>query len=154
MISNPTENGFYGSSVAGPVFREISDKLFASRPELQNALTNYAKPRLANHTFPKKTVGASQEIEKLLEYFDVEYTKNTNSAWTHLQTDADTLKSYSKRIVQKKVPDVTGMGLKDALFVLENLGLNVTMDGVGKVKRQSIKPGTKINGQRIWIKLG
>jgi len=154
MISNPTENGFYGSSVAGPVFREISDKLFASRPELQNALTNYAKPRLANHTLPKKSIGARQEMEKLLEYFDVDYMKNTNGAWTSLIADRDTLKTYSRKIVQKKVPDVTGMGLKDAMFVLENLGLRVLVSGVGKVKRQSIIPGTKIKGQRIKITLG
>ncbi len=154
MISNPTENGFYGSSVAGPVFREISDKLFASRPELQNALTNYAKPRLANHTFPKKSIGASQEMNRLLDYFDVDYVRKSNSAWTSLVADRDTLKAYPRKIVQKKVPDVIGMGLRDALFVLENLGMRVKVRGVGKVKRQSIKPQTKIRGQRITITLG
>ena len=68
--------------------------------------------------------------------------------------DVDTLKTYTRRIESEKVPNVTGMGLKDALFVLENLGLTVTVNGYGKVRRQSIKPGTKIRGQRIKITLG
>ena len=154
MISNPTENGFYGSSVAGPVFREIADKMFASRPELQSALTNYAKPRLAKNSLPRRTSGSSHEIEGLLNYFDLDYQRNTKAAWASLHMDSDTLKTYQRRIKEKEVPDVTGMGLKDALFILENIGLRVSISGVGKVKRQSIKPGTRIKGQRIRITLG
>ena len=154
LISNPTENGFYGGSVAGPIFREIADKMFASRPELQSALTDYSKPVLAKNSLPKRTSGESTEIEGLLNYFDVEYKKSTRSAWTSVMMDVDTLKTYTRRIESEKVPNVTGMGLKDALFVLENLGLTVTVNGYGKVRRQSIKPGTKIRGQRIKITLG
>ncbi len=154
LVSHPSENGFYGSSVAGPVFREIADKMFASRPELQSALTNYAKPVLAKNSLPRKTSGASSEIDELLDYFDLDYKKSTRSGWSSLMMDADTLKTYTRRIEEEKVPNVNGMGLKDALFVLENLGLRVTVRGVGKVKHQSIKPGTKIKGQRIRITLG
>ena len=54
-----------------------------------------------------------------------------------------------------KVPNVLGMGLRDALFLLENRGMRVEINGkYGRVKQQSIKPGTKANGQKIWIRLG
>ena len=45
------------------------------------------------------------------------------------------------------------MGLRDALFILENRGLEVTVGGVGKVVRQSLIPGTKIRGQQIKLYL-
>jgi cell division protein FtsI (penicillin-binding protein 3) len=34
------------------------------------------------------------------------------------------------------------MGAKDAVFILENMGLNVQVQGRGKVISQNIKPGT------------
>ena len=42
------------------------------------------------------------------------------------------------------MPDVRGMGLKDALFLLESQGLRVAFTGEGSVRRQSIPPGTHV----------
>ena len=57
-------------------------------------------------------------------------------------------------IPENAVPDVTGMSLKDAIYVLENQGLKVKAYGKGRVKRQSLKVGTKIRkGNRIFISL-
>jgi len=48
-----------------------------------------------------------------------------------------------------------GMGLRDALPLLENAGLKVRLQGLGKVKHQSLKPGDAITrGETIVIKLG
>jgi cell division protein FtsI (penicillin-binding protein 3) len=48
------------------------------------------------------------------------------------------------------MPDITGYPAMDAVSILENLGLKVNLVGNGKVKRQSIKSGTKItNNQRV-----
>jgi len=58
-----------------------------------------------------------------------------------------------KRISKSMVPNVKGMGARDAIYVLENLGMNVAVDGVGKVVKQTIKPGSKIKGQDITIYL-
>jgi cell division protein FtsI (penicillin-binding protein 3) len=52
------------------------------------------------------------------------------------------------------VPNVLGMGLKDALYVLENRGLRVRISGNGMVRRQSIPPGTRARqGTTIVIEL-
>ena len=45
-------------------------------------------------------------------------------------------------ITKNVVPDLTGMGAKDAVFILENMGLRVQVFGRGKVFSQNIKPGT------------
>jgi cell division protein FtsI (penicillin-binding protein 3) len=57
-------------------------------------------------------------------------------------------------IPKNQVPNVLGMGAKDAVFILENLGLNVTMVGKGAVSQQSITPGSFFNtGDHIVIRL-
>jgi cell division protein FtsI (penicillin-binding protein 3) len=62
--------------------------------------------------------------------------------------------SMSKKAIKNSVvPDVTGMGLRDAIYVLENLGMNVDIHGYGKVTRQSIKPGQEIKDEQIDIYL-
>ncbi|MFT4667855.1 MAG: cell division protein FtsI (penicillin-binding protein 3), partial [Gammaproteobacteria bacterium] len=43
--------------------------------------------------------------------------------------------------------------LKDALYVLENLGLQVKVSGVGRVRKQSIIPGTRVQGQTVKLTL-
>ena len=58
-----------------------------------------------------------------------------------------------KKIKKSIVPDVRGMGARDAVFLLENMGLKVKLDGVGKVQRQSIPPGAGTHGQNIVIYL-
>jgi cell division protein FtsI (penicillin-binding protein 3) len=43
------------------------------------------------------------------------------------------------------VPNVVGMGLRDAMYLLESCGLQVRANGTGTVRRQSIPPGTRAN---------
>lgn len=52
------------------------------------------------------------------------------------------------------VPDLTGLGLKDAIYMLENNGYKCTYEGVGHVVKQSIKAGTSDKkGETIHIVL-
>ena len=52
------------------------------------------------------------------------------------------------------VPNVVGLTIKDALYMLENLGMKVRFKGKGKVISQSIAPGTKIGDEVIILELG
>ena len=53
------------------------------------------------------------------------------------------------------VPNVIGMTLKDAIFLLESRGLKVSFQGKGRVNKQSISPGKLvINYNSINISLG
>ncbi len=59
--------------------------------------------------------------------------------------------SFKKKSI---VPDVIGLPAMDAIYLLENIGLEVTLIGKGIVKQQSIQPGKKIIGtQNIIIEL-
>ena len=59
------------------------------------------------------------------------------------------------QIKHEVVPDVRGMTLRDAIYVLENLGLEVKVDGRGRVTTQSMTPGGKlIKGSTIKLQMG
>ena len=67
--------------------------------------------------------------------------------------DNGRLHLLNRIFLEKQVPNVVGMGLRDAMYVLENSGLNVGVIGVGKVRKQSIPAGTAARGQYIKIYL-
>ncbi|WP_315820869.1 PASTA domain-containing protein [Paraflavitalea speifideaquila] len=57
-------------------------------------------------------------------------------------------------VSKKNMPDVRGMGLKDALFLLENMQAKVVVKGRGKVKTQSVEPGALfVKNQPVTIEL-
>ena len=51
------------------------------------------------------------------------------------------------------VPDVRGMGLSDALYLLESVGMTVTHSGYGAVRTQSIEPGKQLTTDNLTIHL-
>ncbi|MCB0621167.1 MAG: transpeptidase family protein [Saprospiraceae bacterium] len=154
LISNPRSRGIYGGEVALPVFREIADKIFAIKLDLQTARSGARLVALQQDELPGLTVGNRQELEYLLDEFSVPYQRQTDDPVAVLRTDADTLNVLRRHVPEKRVPNVVGMGLKDALFLLENRGLRVEINGYGKVRQQSIKPGTPAKGQSITLRLG
>ncbi|MEZ5059108.1 MAG: penicillin-binding protein [Saprospiraceae bacterium] len=153
MIANPQSYGIYGSEVAGPVFRDIADKMYASRPELQTNFDEDPKPVFASNKMPQFMGGHEDEVEFLLQELKIDYTDYDDNEWTLLKAENDSLKLLPKRISDNSIPSVKGLGLRDAVYILENLGLKVEVVGAGKVNRQSILPGTRANGQRIKIYL-
>ena len=67
----------------------------------------------------------------------------------------DKLKLTALKIQDGTVPDVSGMGASDALYLLESSGMKVKMNGLGRVVRQSPKAGEQYKeGQTIYIELG
>jgi beta-lactam-binding protein with PASTA domain len=65
------------------------------------------------------------------------------------------VKGEKKKATISRIPDVTGTGLRDALYALEHIGCRVTVKGKGKVISQSVPPGQVVQkGTHITIKLG
>ncbi len=67
--------------------------------------------------------------------------------------EEDRLHFLNRVLPEKQVPNVMGMGLRDALYLLENSGLKVDVIGVGKVRRQSVPAGKPAHGQYVRIYL-
>jgi len=155
VITDPKENGIYGADVAGPVFRKIIDNIFFLKPELHQALNNYKKPRLDGKDLPGDFAGNLEDMEIVLKALDVPYVnKSSNPFMTTSIVIQDSVHLIDRPKGENLIPNVVGMGVRDALYVLENEGVEVKFKGKGKVTKQSISPGTRIKGQTIHLTLG
>jgi cell division protein FtsI (penicillin-binding protein 3) len=156
LLSQPKEAGYYGGQVALPVFREIADKAIATKFELYPIVNQVKKQPLESQYLPSYDAGYMPDIRKVLKELRVDYINRSEGDWVVLRSAApDSLKLMRLAIGEKTVPNVLGMGLRDAYFLLENRGLKVNVNGnYGKVKQQSIRPGTRAVGQTVWLRLG
>ena len=155
LISEPKSFGQYGAEVALPVFREIADQIFATKLELQTPINIGPKPELVKNQLPDYHIGDRKEMEYLLKTFDIKYQGDPESPMVLLRAESDTLSLLPYTLSKKRIPNVVGMGLQDALFVLENLGLRVEISSsCGRVIQQSVKPGTPVRGQTLYLRLG
>jgi cell division protein FtsI (penicillin-binding protein 3) len=64
-----------------------------------------------------------------------------DNEWVEMSVSGNKVSSVSKSMAANQVPDVRGMGLKDAMFLLENKGFRVQVKGRGVVRTQSIPAG-------------
>lgn len=149
VITNPRENGFYGGSTAAPVFRKISDRIFALDKQLRTDLV----PQKANAAFTSK-VTRENEILNVGDVLQLKSEAKGGAGLAKANVEGNQLKIQSKKISDKNVPDVTGLTAKDAIYILEQRGLNVNIIGKGKVAKQSLLPGSRITkGGIIEIEL-
>lgn len=152
VIKNkPHAARYYGGTVAGPVFREVADKLYAIAVEKQSPM----KASSQLDTLLALKNGKGSEWKEILGTLGLPWQGEVPAnSW--VSPKVNDRKIAFRQVAQAKnaVPDVTGMGLKDALYLLENAGLQVIVKGAGKVRTQSLPGGTRIvNEQTIVIEL-
>ena len=141
VVSKPKkEIGFYGNIVAAPVFKELRDNLFA-----EEAIEIAEISKTSNHNY----IGSSKELNAIHQVLDYpKYKASQNERWLKSDHTAFQTLEFSDDII----PDVKGMVAMDALYLLENLGLEVDLKGQGKVIKQSLKAGAKIkDNQKIAL---
>lgn len=141
MVHNPKGWIYTGSQISAPVFREISDKIFATQMNLNQQWEE--QPVLAH--LPSFRNAHKEDIKTIYSEFDCRLDDQSQSSWVTASVKSDTVSLSSKEFIENLVPDVTGMSLKDAYFVLENAGLRVRFTGRGIVRKQSLRPGTRIS---------
>lgn len=142
---------FYGASAAGPVFKAVTDRVFTISPGIQKSIDE--KEIQDVKRLPRVAMGNGKDFDKVFDYVGIDYKKEVKANWIIAKANTDRMLVDKHKIKMKEVPDVRNMGLRDALYVLENLGLNVKIHGSGKVGKQSIRPGSTITGQEIEIYL-
>lgn len=151
MIVNPRKGKYYGGAVAAPVFRELSDKLYAIRPDIMIALPiDTISPR-----FPSAATGQSNDLAQAYSSLGMKPAAQTSqSAWVVPDISTGKVILAPARVTRGIMPDVVGMGLKDAIYLLEIQGLNVLVTGKGTVAKQSIDPGQPVaKGTPVVIEL-
>ena len=141
----------YGADVSGKVFKDISDRIYSRY--LTKPLLNYAA---IPDTMMYNGAGIKNDLATVLKYLDIPFIDSAVSGvWRKMMyrnNNAGLTGDYSA--TGNIIPDATGLGLKDAVYLLENKGLKVAVNGKGKVMNQSIAAGNNYTkGQKIilWL---
>ena len=146
------KGGASGSGQAGPVFKKIAESVYAKHvttdlsrgadslsefiPKVMNGDINAARKVLADLKIPMKG-GA---------YMGKEY----GTAGIQDSSVAFEIKATKKRTV----PNLIGMGARDAVFQIESRGMKARIKGSGTVVKQSVEAGKTIqSGRTILIEL-
>jgi cell division protein FtsI (penicillin-binding protein 3) len=141
VVNAPSNSIYYGNIVAGPVFKEISDKVYSTTFFRDfNDINSDGKLLAA----PDAGNGYRDDIREVLSDLGIKYRRTTEDSWVATRESGDTIRLAPVKIEHGLVPDVRGMTLRDAMFLLENSGLRVQFSGVGRVKKQSPEHGAKI----------
>lgn len=149
-FNNP-RGGYYGASVAGPVFKEIAEKIYALQ-----VLTDQPIEELdIKRNLPDVKTGNSKDILKIAKELRLKNVKGKpKSQLADAVIQDSTVILQSAEMVSGKVPDVKGMGASNAVYLMENAGLKVIIKGIGKVKQQSLPPGSSYKpGQTVFLTL-
>ena len=151
VIVDPKKGKYYGGAVAAPVFREISDRLYA----MQKDIIFPARKDTLNSPLPFAHTGWQSDLQEAYSALGYSTGKvNIKATWTQVISADSKIVLYPQLISRNLMPDVSGMGLRDALFLLEQMGLNVSANGKGSVVAQSVKPGTLVNkGMPVVLEL-
>lgn len=147
VIKNrPNARKFYGAMVAGPVFKEIADKLNAlNTEEVQTGRMNYICADSIGYYY----AGNTKDIRHVLKMLNMPYTDSASAGnWSSMYANNNRHVVHERPVGKNAVPNVKGMGLKDALYLLEKMNLKVITKGKGRVVSQSVEPGTLLAGNK------
>ncbi|MCB9173094.1 MAG: transpeptidase family protein [Flavobacteriales bacterium] len=153
VVAAPSRNVYYGNLVAGPIFKEVADKIYSTSFDIHKPLES--RDAMAVSKIPYSKDGSLKDLVKVYAELDVKTRRRGKvGEWASVSTSEKQVEIQSKKVNSTLVSNVVGMGIKDALFILENQGLEVKFKGNGVVKTQSILPGSKIiNGSTIILEL-
>ena len=149
--TKPHPEKHMGGVVSAPVFREIADKL--------NAVNDYNQLFTVNGLKKDSSLfyytGETGQLKQVLGKLGISYTDSAkNQDWSNVYNSNTIPVINTRRVVKNSMPNVKGMGLKDALYLLESMNLKVVAKGRGKVTNQSIEAGKLlIKGTTVIIEL-
>lgn len=149
VIYNPKDK-IYGSSAAGPVFKKIAERISIMSEHVKERERLYA---MNYNQLPNANSGFSPDFKEVFDYIGLDYRERKKSRWVDVNPYESKMQIDKKKIKKSTVPNIKGMGARDAIYVLENIGMKVNVEGVGKVVKQSQKPGALNKGQDITIYL-
>ncbi|MCM0041700.1 MAG: transpeptidase family protein [Algoriphagus sp.] len=145
VIDSPKGVAVFGGDVSAPVFKEIADKIFAKDLDLNVVdQTKILPAAMPGSRFPYVASGKGEELQGIFEYLKLPLKSPSQEDWVVASSLAGQVQLQQTETENAVVPNVSGMSLRDALYILENKGLKVNFNGKGKVLTQSISPGTPL----------
>jgi cell division protein FtsI (penicillin-binding protein 3) len=147
VVNAPSEHIYYGNVVAGPIFRDITDRIYVREYEMQDNATLLAEESVQA---PYSKSGSGEALASAFKYLNLPLNQQGEDAnWVNTKSTEEGVVSTARTIHPALVPNVVDMGLKDAIYLMESRGLKVEADGRGTVRQQSILPGSNISKGRL-----
>lgn len=152
FVNRPKKGKIYGGSVSAPVFKEIADKVYATHVEIH---PTEKKPSLAERMIIDSLPGNQNEIAYCLRSMDLPFkSPGENIEWVYTNPGEYRVMLEPIEIFADTIPDLRGWSAKDAVYLLEKLGITPILEGRGRVEAQSVEPGSKaIKGTEMIINL-
>ena len=92
-------------------------------------------------TLPRERRMFASSAKKVFTNLKIPYRAMAEGNWVTTRKDSS---KYIFEIIEQeenRIPDVRGMTTRDALHILENMGVKVVVKGIGRVRQQSLQPG-------------
>ena len=138
VVDNPKNGQVYGSKVAAPIFRDLADKVFATDMSLHEPIKSIKNIK---HQQEIK-IGSISKLKLLKKEIDL-----TEASLKNIEKDYRKINNSLKNNI---MPFITGMSARDAIYILENNGFRVSVEGSGSVIRVNDKYEKKIAvGQKL-----
>jgi cell division protein FtsI (penicillin-binding protein 3) len=128
--------------MAGMVFKNIAEQTFVRTTHLVAEDCRVDSTLSKMPTIKNGFWDMNKKVLKELDYDSNPVEKNIQ--WVQIMNDSVVYQPEPLTLIDNLVPNVYGMGARDALYLLEKSGLNVNITGSGKVVSQSIGPGQQI----------
>ena len=153
VVISKAKGRFYSAGkVAAPAFKEIADRVYATK------IKGMMDAELRDEKRADSTIRHQSEAAPYLQGIGLDYTDHSlGSEWTTTAFSKEDGKYVIKpmQFDSIHVPNVKGMNITDAVYLLENMGWNIAFEGYGKVIQQSVKPGDTLQpGSLITLTLG
>jgi cell division protein FtsI (penicillin-binding protein 3) len=144
-VNAPEQMGIYGAAVAGPVFTAIADRVYASHLGGHEPVNLLAS---AGPTHYAGSRGYLADLRTIYQELDMPIDWSASATWADVDVRDTSVQSEWLELSERDLPDVRGMGLRDALYLLESKGWPVRFSGVGKVK------AVRREGEALHLTLG
>jgi cell division protein FtsI (penicillin-binding protein 3) len=142
VIGGAVGQGTTGGVVSAPVFKVMADKIITSNIKSNKAINKDSS--VSNKQLPV-IVGTTEAISELNKRFHIRF--DFKEDWSYAKLKSDSLRKTGIAKISttaKTIPDVRSMGIDDAVFLLENIGVKVGFTGKGKVVAQSHPAGSPV----------
>jgi cell division protein FtsI (penicillin-binding protein 3) len=152
VINKPSAGAIYGGIVAAPVFKEIADKVYATSISL-----NYEPlPDTNKVVYPVFNYPAmSNEIATIYSGLGIPAIGKTQQAeWAKTEQKPFAIVIDTVAGPSLYMPNVLGMKPREAVYMIEKMGLKASLSGKGMVVAQSLPKGSVITpGELVNLKL-
>jgi len=151
IIDTPQGSGaqytLYAGSIAAPVFKEVADRIYAYDVSIQTPV----KDSIPEKSRDLKWAGKSSDLKIISD----ELKLTPVPAGTDYATGTIVNKGKPRwaplAVNSREIPDLQGLPMRDALYILENKGYRVSFKGSGKVVEQSLPPGVNRSGSKTIL---